>query len=29
MARDATNMPFERPTSYQNNDLTEQANDFR
>ena len=27
MARDATNMPFERPTSYQNNDSTEQAND--
>jgi len=26
MARDATNMPFERPTSYQNNDSTEQAN---
>ena len=25
MARDATNMPFERPTSYQNNDSTEQA----
>jgi hypothetical protein len=26
MARDATNMPFERPTSYQNNDSSEQAN---
>src|SRR6266571_991381 len=26
MARDATNMPFERSTSYQNNDSTEQAN---
>lgn len=26
MARDATNMPFPRPTSYQNNDSTEQAN---
>ena len=25
MARDATNMPFERPTSYQNNDSTQQA----
>src|SRR6266568_1030634 len=25
MARDATNMPFERSTSYQNNDSTEQA----
>jgi hypothetical protein len=25
MAHDATNMPFERPTSYQNNDSTEQA----
>ncbi len=27
MARDATNMPFERSTSYQINDSTEQAND--
>src|SRR6266704_6066407 len=27
MARDATNMPFERPTSYRNNDSTEQATD--
>jgi len=26
MARDATNMPFERSTSHQNNDSTEQAN---
>jgi hypothetical protein len=26
MARDATNMPFERSTSYQNNDSTKQAN---
>ena len=26
MARDATNMPFERSTSYQNNDSTEKAN---
>jgi hypothetical protein len=25
MARDATNMPFERPTSYQDNDSTQQA----
>lgn len=25
MARDATNMPFERPTSYQNNDSKDQA----
>ena len=25
MARDATNMPFERPTSYQNNDSSQQA----
>ncbi len=27
MARDATNMPFPRPTSYQNSDSTEHAND--
>jgi hypothetical protein len=27
MARDATNMPFPRPTSYQNGDSTEHAND--
>lgn len=26
MARDATNMPFERSTSYQNNDSSERAN---
>ncbi len=29
MARDATNMPFERSTSYQNNDSSEQANDSK
>src|SRR5260370_36779175 len=26
MARDATNMPFPRPTSYENNDSTVQSN---
>ena len=29
MARDATNMPFERSTSYQNNDSNEQAHDAK
>ncbi|HXX77292.1 MAG TPA: hypothetical protein VEI53_02295, partial [Ktedonobacteraceae bacterium] len=29
MARDTTNMPFERSTSYQNDDSSEQANDSK